>query len=193
MLDIDPIHTSFFLGGTKGWDGVDTGLDSVFDFPTWFTSVNVFSGKAADDRPAQGLRADAIYEDPARLTTLTSNHDVRRFISWPGATHDRARLQLAFTLTIRGTPQLYYGDEIALPGNDDPDNRRDFPGGFPGDKRNGFEASGRTALEQRMWTWTRDWLTLRRSHSALRRGTLVDLYADPNVYVYAAATPLKRW
>jgi glycosidase len=191
VLDIDPVHTSFFLGGTKGWDGIDTGFDSVFDFPTWFTSVSVFSGKAPMTDLRRSLRADAIYADPTRLTTLTSNHDVRRFISWPGATLDRARLQVAFTLTIRGTPQLYYGDEIALPGNDDPDNRRDFPGGFPGDKRNVFEASGRTAEEQRMWTWTRDWLTLRRAHSALRRGTLVDLYADPDAYVYARRDPAE--
>ena len=51
--------------------------------------------------------------------------------------------------------------------------------------------AGRTPEEQRMWTWTRDWLTLRRTHSALRRGTLVDLYADPNVYVYARRDPTE--
>jgi hypothetical protein len=30
-------------------------------------------------------------------------------------------------LTLRGVPQIYSGDEIALPGRADPDNRRDFP------------------------------------------------------------------
>jgi glycosidase len=34
---------------------------------------------------------------------------------------------------MRGMPQIYYGDEIGMPGGNDPDNRQDFPGGFPGD------------------------------------------------------------
>ena len=39
---------------------------------------------------------------------------------------------LAFVLlaTLRGTPEIYSGDEIAMEGKEDPDNRRDFPGGF---------------------------------------------------------------
>jgi glycosidase len=135
------------------------------------------------------LKADALYSDPHRLTTLTSNHDLRRFISWPGATHDSARLQMAFTLTLRGTPQLYYGDEIALPGTGDPDNRRDFPGGFPGDARSAFLARGRTPEEERMWNWTRAWIGLRRAHPALRRGVLLDLDAKTNQYVYARKVP----
>ncbi len=92
---------------------------------------------------------------------------------------------MAFTLTLRGTPQLYYGDEIALPGEGDPDNRRDFPGGFPGDARNAFLASGRTAEQEQMWTWTRDWIALRKAHPALRRGVLIELDVGANLYVFA--------
>jgi len=43
-------------------------------------------------------------------------------------------------MTSRGTPLLYYGDEIAMPCGADPDNRRDFSGGFPRDSRNAFTA-----------------------------------------------------
>ena len=76
-----------------------------------------------------------------------------------------------------------------MPGEGDPDNRRDFPGGFPGDSRNAFEPSGRTPEEQRTYTWTRDWLALRRAHSAIRRGSLIDLYADADTYVFARHDP----
>jgi glycosidase len=185
VLDLDPMHTSFFLGGRAGWDGVDTRLDSVFDFPTWWTAANAFSMKSPMTSLRNVLKADALYADPQRLTTLTSNHDLKRFISWPKATHDSARLQMAFTLTIRGIPQIYYGDEFLLPGEGDPDNRRDFPGGFPGHARSAFVASGRTAQEEKMWNWTRDWIALRRTHPALRRGALIDLDAQQHVYVYA--------
>jgi glycosidase len=185
VMDLDPIHTSFFMGGRAGWDGIDTGLDSVFDFPTWFAAAQALSGKVPMTELPRVLRADVLYADPARLTTLTSNHDVRRFISWPGASLDRARLQVALTLMLRGIPQLYYGDEIGLPGEGDPDNRRDFPGGFPGDRRSAFAAAGRTADEERLWRCTRDWISLRRAHSCLRRGSLLDLDAGPDHYVFA--------
>jgi glycosidase len=86
---------------------------------------------------------------------------------------------------VRGIPQLYYGDEIFMEGGDDPDNRRDFPGGFPGDARSAFERSGRTANEQRMFEWTRDWLKLRREHAAMRHGRLIDLASDEHTYAFA--------
>ena len=72
-----------------------------------------------------------------------------------------------------------------MEGKDDPDNRRDFPGGFPGDRRNAFTASERSASQQRMWQWTRDWIKLRREHAAIRRGRLIDLFYDDDVYAYA--------
>ncbi len=185
VLDLDPIDTSYYLGGRKGWDGLDTGLDSVFDFPLWAASANVFRGEGPASSLRSILRSDALYADPMRLTTLTGNHDLRRFLSMPGATTDGARLHLALTLSTRGTPQLLYGDEIAMAGGDDPDNRRDFPGGFAGDSRNAFEASGRTPEEQSMYLWTRAWIELRRQHPALRSGRLIDLFADDESYVFA--------
>ena len=181
----DPAHTSFFIGGREGWDGIDTRMDAVFDFPAWDVSRNVFTGKRPASDLRYVLRADSLYPDPSRLVTMANNHDTRRFMSLPGATPEGARLHLAYTLTIRGTPQLYAGEEIALEGGDDPDNRRDFPGGFPGDARNAFEQAGRTAAEQRMYEWTRDLLRLRREQAALRRGALLDLHFDEDSYAYA--------
>jgi glycosidase len=72
-----------------------------------------------------------------------------------------------------------------MEGKGDPDNRRDFPGGFPGDAHNAFEAAGRKPREQRMYDWTRAWLRLRADHSAIRRGRLIDLIYDDDVYVFA--------
>jgi glycosidase len=181
----DPVHTSFFVGGRAGWDGIDTRMDAVFDFPAWDVSRNVFTGKRPASDLRHVLRSDSLYPDPRQLVTMANNHDTRRFMSLPGATLEGAMLHLAYTLTIRGTPQLYAGEEIAMEGGDDPDNRRDFPGGFPGDARNAFERAGRTGAEQRMYEWTRDLLRVRRQSTALRRGALLDLYFDEDAYAYA--------
>lgn len=185
VFDFDPAHTSFFIGGRRGWDGLDTELDSVFDFPLWKTSTDVFTNTKPVRALRDMLKYDANYPDPSRLTTMLSNHDVRRTASMKGMTTEGLMLHTAFLLTVRGTPQLYYGDEIAMEGEDDPDNRRDFPGGWPNDRRNAFKESGRDPKEQRVYEWTRDWLRLRREHSSIRHGQLIDLSYDDDAYVYA--------
>ncbi|HEX8494738.1 MAG TPA: alpha-amylase family glycosyl hydrolase [Pyrinomonadaceae bacterium] len=185
VFDFDAAHTSFFMGGRRGWDGIDTELDTVFDFPLWKASTDVFTNAKPVRALRDVLKYDANYTDASRLVTMLSNHDVRRTASMKNMTTEGLMMHTAFLLTVRGVPQLYYGDEIAMEGDEDPDNRRDFPGGWPDDKRDAFKESGRTAKEQRMFEWTRDWIRLRRDHSAIRRGSLIDLFYDEDTYVYA--------
>jgi glycosidase len=151
----------------------------------WQTSLDVFRGEKPLRALRERLKYDVLYPDPNRLTTMLSNHDVRRTLSLEKMTLEGAMLHTAFLLSVRGTPQLYYGDEIAMEGSDDPDNRRDFPGGFAGDARDAFVKTGRDARQERMYEWTRDWLRLRREHAALRRGRLVDLAYEEEACAYA--------
>ena len=92
-----------------------------------------------DDIP-KILAKDYLYTNPEILVTLLGGHDDGRFMSEKGATLEGLKLANTFLLTTRGVPQLYYGDEIAMTGPDEPTTRKDFPGGFPGDKRNAFTA-----------------------------------------------------
>jgi glycosidase len=185
VFERDAAQTSFFIGGHQGWDGVDTKLDSVFDFPLWNASLLAFTNRAPMRALRDQLKYDALYPDASKVTTFANNHDTTRFMSLEGATLEGAMMHVALTLSVRGIPQLYYGEEIAMEGKDDPDNRRDFPGGFPGDTHSAFLPNGRTRDEARMWEWTRDWIRLRRDHSALRDGQLIDLYYDDEAYVFA--------
>jgi glycosidase len=185
VFERDAAQAAYFIGGHTGWDGIDTKLDSDFDFALWYTSIDVFTRKLPMRALRNQLKYDALFPDASKLTTLTNNHDTRRFMSVEGATLEGAMLHTAFILTVRGTPQLYSGEEIAMEGKDDPDNRRDFPGGFPGDERNAFTGAGRTGDQQRMWDWTHDWIKLRQEHSALRQGRLIDLFYDDDAYIYA--------
>ncbi|HSD46387.1 MAG TPA: alpha-amylase family glycosyl hydrolase [Pyrinomonadaceae bacterium] len=178
VFERDAAHTAFFIGGRKGWDGIDTRLDSVFDFALWSTSLGVFTNKLPVRALREQLKYDALYPDPLKLTVLANNHDTPRFLSLDGADLNGAMLHTAFVLSVRGIPQLYYGEEIAMEGKDDPDNRRDFP-------VSAFTASGRDPKQQRMFEWTQQWIRLRREHSAIRRGRLIDLHYDDNVYVFA--------
>jgi glycosidase len=185
VFERDAAQTAFFIGGHTGWDNIDTRLDSVFDFALWNTSLQVFTDKQPVRALRDQLKYDALYPDPSKVTTLVNNHDTARFISLENATLEGSMMHTAFTLSVRGVPQLYYGEEIAMEGREDPDNRRDFPGGFPGDGRSAFLAAGRTQTEQRMYQWTQNWIRMRHEHSSLRQGRLIDLFYDDDSYLFA--------
>jgi glycosidase len=93
---------------------------------------------------------------------------------------------------MRGIPQIYSGDEIGIPGGGDPDNRRDFPGGFPGDSHDGFQMSGRTADEQDLFAHVQKLLRLRREHPALEVGKHIHIAWDESYYAFARETPQER-
>lgn len=71
-----------------------------------------------------------------------------------------------------------------MPGGEDPDNRRDFPGGFPGDSQDAFSAQGRTSEQQGVYNCVHTLLQLRRDHPALRRGEQIYLASDAQTYAY---------
>ncbi len=130
------------------------------------------------------LSRDHLYRDPGNLVTFLGLHDVARFMSEPGATPDGLKLAFTFLATARGTPLIYYGDEVVLAGGNDPDNRRDFPGGWRDDPRNAFEASGRSAEQQSVWQHLQRVLAIRAARQELRTGRMEHLLVTDQTYVY---------
>jgi neopullulanase len=187
VFERDSAHTAFFIGGHRGKDGIDTKLDSVFDFALWNASLQVFTKKAPVRLLRDQLKYDALYPDASKLTVLANNHDTPRFMSLEGATLEGAKMHVAFVLSVRGTPQLYYGEEYGMEGKDDPDNRQDFVLGFPRrpDPRRLAMGNPYTPLQGSLFTWTRSWIKLRREQPALRSGRLIDLFYDDLGYVFA--------
>jgi neopullulanase len=183
VFNSDPTVTAFFVGG-KITEGIDTGLDTVFDFPIYSAIRKVVLEDASAKQLEDVLRHDWMFPHSEDLVTFFGNHDIRRFMAEPGATPQKLKLAFSLLLTLRGIPEIYYGDEIGMTGGDDPDNRRDFPGGFPGDKHDAFTPEGRTPAEQSVFTHVRDLLYLRQQHSALRGGESIQISADDQVLAY---------
>jgi glycosidase len=185
LFDGDPAMLAFFEGGSPRFDGIDSGIDTLFDFPLYFKVREAF-GQGKNLREVANLVArDHLYRASSSFVTFLGLHDVPRFMNEPGATPEGLKLAFTFLLTARGTPLVYYGDEIAMPGGGDPDNRRDFPGGFPGDARIAFVASGRTPQEEDVFIHLRTLVQARRELAPLRRGTTVNLVAGEQVWAYA--------
>lgn len=192
VSDGDPAVVSFFQGGRKQYDGIDSGATSVFDFPTFYAIREVLTQEAPATKLSQTLAHDALYPRPDELVTFIGNHDKKRFMGETGATVEKLNAATSLLITLRGIPQIYSGDEIAMPGGDDPDNRRDFPGGFPGDQKNAFTAGGRTADQQQAFTHLQRLLQLRREHKALQSGEQADLQADAGSFVFLRSAGSDR-
>ncbi len=188
----NPVITSFFAGGRAQFDGIDSGVTTVFDFPLFYSFRDVVSRGAGIEQIVNVLSQDQLYPHPEMLVPFVGNHDVPRLASLPGMSTDKKKLAFSLLLSMRGIPEIYYGDEIGMTGGDDPDNRHDFPGGFPGDSQNAFLASGRTPQQQEIFSHVQRLLALRREHEALSRGDLWNIFWSPTAYAFARTSPRER-
>src|SRR5260370_4443842 len=107
---------------------MERGVRRVLDYPMYFAVRDVLLNGAPVGRLANVLRHDALYPRPDELVTFLGNHDVPRFASAEGSSAAKLKLAFGLTLTLRGIPELYYGDEIGMAGGGDPDNRRGLRG-----------------------------------------------------------------
>lgn len=124
-------------------------LDAQFDFNVYDDEVAVF---ARDSESFNRLKASLTqslryYGYHNLMGYISGNQDRPRFISLAGGdllfnensklagwtriigvgdtiAYQKLMMLQAFNLTIPGIPVIYYGDEIGLPGANDPDNRR---------------------------------------------------------------------
>ena len=188
----DPTITSYFAGGVEH-DGVDTGLYTPFDFPIYFTLRSVLIHQEPMTKMEDILRQDRLYPHPERLVTFLGNHDTMRFLSESGATPAELKMAFALLTTLRGLPQIYSGDEIAMQGGVDPDNRRNFPGGFTDGQQSAFVAATRTPEQQQMFDWVKTLLHLRSQHPVLQSGQQQDvLDEDATAYAFVRAADVSQ-
>lgn len=190
IFNHDPAITSFFAGGIAR-QGVDSGLDTPFDFPMFSTLRNTLLKDAPMSDLASLLRQDSLYPHPERLSPFLGNHDTSRFLSEPGATPAKMKMGFALVTTMRGMPEIYSGDEIAMRGGKDPDNRHDFPGGFPGDTQSAFTAQSRTAEQQDMYASVSALLHFRAAHTSLQKGQQQDVFADQSAFAFVRTANIK--
>jgi len=189
VVPSSPPVAAFFAGGVSH-SGIDTGLDTPFDDATYFAIRDVLLRGKPMTTLEETLGEDWLYPHPERLVTFFGNHDTMRFLSEPGASIAKLKVAFGLVATLRGTPEIYSGDEIAMRGGYDPDNRHDFPGGFAGDKTNAFVESGRTGEQQDVYTWVQGLLHLRAREVALTQGQQQNIFADDTVFAFVRGAKL---
>ncbi|HKI46662.1 MAG TPA: glycoside hydrolase family 13 protein [Balneolales bacterium] len=176
----------FPLGG-----GYNSHLPSVTDFPLHYAMVSAFSTPFGWDtglsRLYLTLTQDFMYHDPNKNVIFLDNHDLERFASSIGDDPGDYRMAIAFLLTTRGIPQIYYGTELMMTGTkqgSDGNVRQDFPGGWPGDPHNAFTRSGRTLRQNVIFDYTQTLLHWRKGNKVISNGKLMQFIPENNLYVY---------
>ncbi len=163
-------------------------LPSVMDFPLMNIMSSAFGWNNGLASIYDYLSQDIVYADPMNLLVFLDNHDTSRFYKVPPTGDlNRFKQALAFLLTVRGIPQIYYGTEILMAADKSEGDgalRRDFPGGWAGDKQNAFTPSGRTLLQNEAYTYVSKLLNWRKGNDAIGKGSFKHFITQNEVYVY---------
>lgn len=166
-------------------DGYTPYVNSVSDYPLYYAILKAFGNSNDTYRIYESLAYDFLYGEPFNNKVFNGNHDVPRLYTQLNEDKSKVKLSMAFILTTRGIPQLYYGDELLFKGNK-PDGilRKDFPGGWNSDIRNAFSKEGRTKDENDMFNYISTILKWRKNAVEIHKGKLIHYKPKNDVYVY---------
>jgi glycosidase len=188
---------AYFMQHPKIMGAPDTHLPGLIDFQL-YDAVNEALNKPMGwteglSRIYYTLVQDVLYPEPSRNLTFLDNHDLSRFYSVIGEDIRKYKMGIAFLLTTRGTPSLYYGTEILMKNFADPDGkvRADFPGGWQGDKANKFTRQGRTDKENEAFDFVKKLANYRKENEVLQTGKLTQFVPENDVYVYFRSNEKK--
>jgi neopullulanase len=172
-------------------NGYKSNLPAVTDFQTLFYGISpalneAFGWTAGVNKLYQTLCNDYLYKDANRNVIFLDNHDVTRFFTVVNEDTGKLKMGIAWLLTCRGIPQLYYGTEVLLKGASNPDGllRGDFPGGWAEDTQNKFTPQGRNEKEEGVFDWTKRIANFRKTSSAIKTGKMMQYLPKDGLYVY---------
>ena len=134
---------------------------------------------------------------------ILDSHDTPRFITQAGGDWYRQRPAAIFQMTYIGAPVIYYGDEIGMEGDKDPDSRRSMEWQYvPGNKtkdpselhglsqparqaQGGVEVARKQRAEQLFGLYQK-LIATRKAEPALRRGdfTVLATHNDDSTLAY---------
>lgn len=175
----------------------NSNLKTVMDFDLTFTAQNAFTDESSSREGSEAglfklyevIAQDYLFADPHNILIFLDNHDLGRFMKKGETDLRRYKQALAFLLTTRGIPQIYYGTEILIAGEKkegDGSIRKDFPGGWMGDPVDAFTPAGRTDIQNEAWNYMRKLLQWRKNSQEVANGQLVHYTPDrTGCYVYA--------
>ena len=187
----NPAVQAYWARGRTQANGYRSNLPSVMDFVLQGNMLKAFaepeSWNTGLRRLYESLANDQLVAHPEDQMLFDGNHDTPRLFSVFDEDPDLTRMALAYLLTMKRTPQLYYGTEVLMTSpkkHDDFDAfRAGFPGGWAGDTVNAFTGEGLTALQKSHQQWLKKLLNWRKNQEVIHRGKLMHFVPENGTYV----------
>lgn len=190
-----PGMESYWLNNAANKDGYESYLTNIFDFPLMYAVGQAFNEKDGWDRGTarlyEILTQDFLYSNPSDLVVFVDNHDGDRYYTKMNEDIRKYKLGMAFLLTTRGTPQIYYGTEILMTGKEHDGHgyiREDFPGNWPGEEVDVASGKGLNDEQIEAYQWTKRLLNWRKNNKTVQYGRLTHYIPENGVYVYFKTT-----
>jgi len=214
---LQPDYVAYWQEGHPNADGFASALPTVMDFPLLNAVNRAFAVPEGDHGLHEtgdlrvvydALTHDFNYADPERLLIFFSNHDTPRLADVCGGDPRRMKLALTLLTTLRGIPQLYYGEEWMLRAGtarrDDGRMRLDLfqaaeadgatDSGAEGQGYKGSESfapSGNAAFvplasgsDATVYNYARTMLRWRKETRVLQHGKTLHFLPEDNTYAY---------
>ncbi len=175
---------AYWQSGAANFDGFDSHLPTVMDFPVEEAIRQALENDGQGwgnglTRVYDAMTMDYMYADVNKLFTFLGNHDMSR-ITDAVKDKDPRRVKLAYVLlaTMRGIPQVLYGDEYAMTSKgEDPNNHSYLRAPLP----QGDEVS---AAMQDMYAFQSQLFQWRKNEPVLHTGRTMHFLARNNTYAY---------
>ncbi|SKB48759.1 Glycosidase [Lachnospiraceae bacterium] len=161
----------FLLGETWGYGGRLTDgkmLDSVMNY-MFRDAVRDYFGYekiGTDEFDSRINTMLSLYKNETGkvLYNLLDSHDTERFLNYCSGDTDKMKLAVAFQFLFIGSPAIYYGDEVGINGENDPDCRKCM---IWGDEQN-----------RELLDWYKKLIKIRKDHVAVRTGDYMTTFID---------------
>lgn len=187
----NPILVGYWQQGAKNNDGYQSNLSSSMDFPMQKAIIDGINENEAWNtgliKLYEGLANDFYYANPSKIMVFLDNHDKSRVYTEMGENLVKTKMALGYMLSLPRIAQIYYGTEILMDDTAKPGDhgliRTDFPGGWAGDKVNGFTSDGLTPDQIEMQTFLLKLLNYRKSSKAIHKGITKHFAPDNGTYI----------
>ena len=185
---------AYWQGGNANKDGFNSNLKSIMDFPLHdaMRSAMTESGNAGWGQGMTRLydvvSHDFVYHDLSNMMIMAANHDTDRIADV--CEGDVRKMKIVHTLlcTMRGMPQMLYGDELMFRSSDrskgHPTLRVDFPGGWAGDSVNLFDKAQHEGDQKELFDFTRHLMNWRKSKEVIHSGKTLHFIDRDNTYAF---------
>ncbi len=186
---------AYWQGGNYNKDGFNSHLKSIMDFPLHDAIRAAMTEGGARGGWGKGmtriydvLSHDFVYHDLQNMMIMAGNHDTDRVGDVVEGDARRMKLVAAMLCTMRGMPQMLYGDELMFRSTDrskgHPTLRVDFPGGWEGDAKNLFDRAQHTGDEKDVFDYTHKLMNWRKSKDVIHNGRTLHFIDRDNTYAF---------